>query len=377
MAPTAHLVIRKDYMTKNGEYYIHLRIKINKQKKEFPTGIKIKDLTKFDERTGRLKGNIRESLILENALDKAEQILFKFRIENKLITLDQFKQLYLNRDSLDSFYAFAEQEIKNMAGIVSYEYYRQFKSEMSKLKKYRKEISWNELNLDFIEGYERYMKITLNNKVNTVSKTMKKIKKLCSVAVRKNLLKESPFTYYRIKSEPTGRLFLTENELKFLMELFSSGSLSFYLQNTLKYFLFSCYTGLRFEDIKQLKYENIRDGQVYIKMHKTKHSISIPLSSYAKKLIKSGLPDENVFHVNSNQKTNAYLKKVVEMAGINKSISFHCARHTFATLGLSFGIDLYTIKEMLGHTDLKTTQIYAKLLNEQKIKGMNFWEDKL
>ena len=110
-------------------------------------------------------------------------------------------------------------------------------------------------------------------------------------------------------------------------------------------------------------------------MHKTKDSEYVPLIEKSKHLIGTGFNNQRVFKVSANQVANRNLKDIMTGAGIKKDISFHCARHTFATVGISLGIPIEVISKLLGHKDLQTTQIYAKVMDHVKIMQMDKWNN--
>ena len=148
------------------------------------------------------------------------------------------------------------------------------------------------------------------------------------------------------------------------------------MKNTLKCFLFSCYSGLRYQDLFNLKYSNIADGFIDIEMEKTNETLRIPLSSKALKLIghEKHKTTDKVLNVYTNQKVNDYLKVGLTLAGIKKNMSFHCSRHTFASISLNLNIPLNVVSKLLGHNDLKTTLIYAKLDEQTKVDEMKKWD---
>ena len=140
----------------------------------------------------------------------------------------------------------------------------------------------------------------------------------------------------------------------------------------------SCFCGLRFSDIKGLKWESIfcDSGQyrLQVVMQKTKAPIYLPLSSEALKWLpmRNGKgADEKVFSLPSNARVNDLIKPWAEAAGITKHFTFHTARHTFATMMLTLGADLYTTSKLLGHTDVRMTQVYAKIVNKKKDEAVN------
>ena len=168
-------------------------------------------------------------------------------------------------------------------------------------------------------------------------------------------------------------------ELESLEKLFAAGNLKATQYNVLRYFLFSCYTGLRYTDMKNFKfgmlqkvnYNNSEKTIIKLEQHKTKNIVSIPVIEKAQQLIGKNYGEhQNVFKVLSNQKTNDRLKDVMKIANINKNITFHSARHTFATVAIEKGIPMEVISTLLGHTELKTTQIYAKINDQVKFDWM-------
>jgi site-specific recombinase XerD len=200
---------------------------------------------------------------------------------------------------------------------------------------------------------------------------MKQLRTLINEAmiIDEQLYSKSPFNGYKLRTEPTTRMFLTKEELDkiFAMKDEFNGK----VKNVVQYFLFSCYTGLRYQDIKDLKFKNVEKDRVVVKMHKTHDTVTIPLIERSLQLIPERQnPEDPVFSVISNQKTNDYLKLALEKAEISKNITFHCARHTFATVALNSGIPLEIVQKLLGHSMIRTTQIYSKVLTETLFKQM-------
>lgn len=127
--------------------------------------------------------------------------------------------------------------------------------------------------------------------------------------------------------------------------------------------------------MERLKYKHIVDDTIKIRMHKTNEPVSVPLIKKAKDIVLSGNPNEKVFQMHANQVTNRIIKRIMKLAGINKNISFHCARHSFATIGISLKIPIEVISRLLGHKDIKTTMIYTRIVDEVKRDEMNKWDN--
>ena len=149
------------------------------------------------------------------------------------------------------------------------------------------------------------------------------------------------------------------------------------LEHVRDLFVFSCFCGLAYSDVANLRQENIQksfDGNLWIitKRQKTNTDVNVPLLDIPKMILKKykgKLPDGKILPVISNQKLNAYLKEIADICGIKKNLTFHLARHTYATLQLAAGTDLYTISKMLTHSNVGTTQVYADVVNDLKRKA--------
>lgn len=186
-------------------------------------------------------------------------------------------------------------------------------------------------------------------------------------AVRHGIIAVNPAAGITIAAADSDRQYLTLDELRLMMAtpICQTG-----IKNA---FLFSCWTGLRLSDIQALKPDQIRDGFLYYTQIKTGGVERIKLSDNALAILASHQPGkQRLFEMYSDK---SYISRVVAgwavLAGINKHITFHCARHTFATLCLTYDIDLYTVSKLLGHRDIKTTQIYAKLIDKKKDEAID------
>ena len=205
------------------------------------------------------------------------------------------------------------------------------------------------------------------------------ITSVLNLAVKEKLIATNPTlnldNYEKPKSTNKERIYLTIDELKKL-------ETTEYSNNELKRaFLFSCYTGLRISDITSLKYSNIslNNGTYYIskRIIKVNELTVIPLSLKALQLIDTTKinSDDFVFIKSKVINRNPQLRHWCKIAGINKSISFHSARHTFATIALILGADIYTVSKLLGHTNINTTQIYAKIVDEKKVEVIKLFNN--
>ena len=374
----AYIYIRT-IRNKDISYRVYLRIVFGSQKKEYALGIQISDPSKFDEKKNIIKGGsevAKYNLIIAQTLHRANEIMNDADIQGIKLTAFQFDQLFCKKGNPESFIEFALEEIKQLNSVQSDGYVTHLKTEITKLQSYKKEVTFSDLTYDFLCKYERYMYTALKNKVNTVDSSMKRIKTLINIAVKKDKIHKSPFDIYKIKTEEANRTSLTLDEVKKLNELYDKQILPDYLQNVLRYFIFSCYCGLRYSDVKELEYSDLQFNQgeyfIDVEQGKTGNMVAVPLKSRALQLIG---PIENkqgpIFRVITGQVTNRFLIEIMKAALINKHITFHCSRHSFATIALNIGIELVVVSSLLGHTDIKTTQIYAKVLMSSKSAAMD------
>ena len=208
-------------------------------------------------------------------------------------------------------------------------------------------------------------------------KHLERLKKLLNLAVKLEWVAKDPFAKFSLKFVKTERPFLSQNEVDLIrFHEFNKSNLNLIRD----IFVFSCYTGLSYIDVKNLKKGNIVRGidgsnWIYTVRQKTDQMMRIPLLDVAEEIIENyrqEMKDQSgLLPVYSNQKTNKYLKDIATILEIDKNLTFHCARHTFATtITLSNGVPIETVSKLLGHTKLSTTQIYAKVLETRISQDM-------
>ena len=245
------------------------------------------------------------------------------------------------------------------------------------------DISLKEINHKFITDFEAYMRGVCGCNANTTAKFIQRFKSVVLMARNNGWLHHDPFANYKIKSPKVDRGYLTQEELEAIMQKEFSIKR---LEQVRDIFIFACFTGLAYIDVKNLRETNIRvsfDGNLWVmtKRQKTDVQSNIPLLDAPKQILekyKGALPNGMVLPVPSNQKMNAYLKEIGELCGIGKNLTFHLARHTFATTTtLAKGVPIETVSKMLGHTNIKTTQIYARITDNKISHDMAVLAQKL
>jgi integrase len=250
-----------------------------------------------------------------------------------------------------------------------------------RLKCYSKSnIKISAIDEEWLKGFKKFL---LSQNINVKDDNEKQLKPLSETsariyydrikialnhAVKEKLINRNPcHNVKNIRKKEIERVFLNKNEIQIL-----ANTKCTYLQ-VKKAFLFSCYTGLRYSDIVKLKWKDIGNDRINFNQKKTGGFEYLPLSKTAKKILFNfeqnnilRKPDEFIFNLPSLATIEKTLKQWSKVAKINKSITFHVSRHTFATLALTEGIDLFTVSKLLGHKNIKTTQIYAQIIDEKK-----------
>jgi integrase len=242
------------------------------------------------------------------------------------------------------------------------------------------------LNHQFVTNFEYYLKSYYDNSHNTVMKDIKNLKKIINEAVRNQWLQANPFANFKCTYHKVKRNVLTIEEIETIeTKAFSIQR----LQHVKDLFIFSCYTGISYCDVMRLSPSNITigiDGKYWISTSrkKTDESVLIPLLPQPLSIIEKYKNHPITTHKGcllpyySNQKLNSYLKEIADVCGIEKKLTFHLARHTFATtITLANGVPMETVSKLLGHSSIKTTEIYAKVIEKKISEDMNMLRNKL
>lgn len=242
---------------------------------------------------------------------------------------------------------------------------------------YMRRVSLRQVDREFLLGYIKHLQKNLSPYSAHVY--FANLNTVLNRAFRADLIAMNPVSKLdpsiKPKKPDADREYLTLDEVKALMETDCKRDI------VKRAFLFSCFTGLRISDIESLTWGGIKKTgsgwQVEERQKKTKEIVAVPLSGNAiVQLPKRGKPTDLVWpNLPSRTQININIKNWVKAAGIEKDISFHCSRHTFATLSLTYGADIYTVKELMGHKDIASTQVYAKVVSEKKVDAVNLIPD--
>ncbi len=247
---------------------------------------------------------------------------------------------------------------------------RTYRWDLNKIHDFAPDLSIEEITTDFVKRYRSHLK-EIGNRESTISKALSVFRNFTNKLILDDLISKNPFDRIKIHRVASRRGFLSIRELKslYLNFLEHSSSLLKNERDSLRVFLFSCFTGLRFGDLKTLDATEIVDWKIHKRTHKTGEAVYIPIPVQARLL----LPDiakGPVFHVADNAYFNKRLRSGAKKLGCHRYLHCHMARHTFATTCISIGIPLSVTSKLLGHRSIETTLIYAKYVDTLLDKEM-------
>lgn len=234
---------------------------------------------------------------------------------------------------------------------------------INKIRQYQPKLNCKDIDVPFLQGYVEFMRQRKNSD-GTIYRSLAVLRKFVNILLKKGLVKESPFADFRMHRVRNRRDFLDLDELKTLYNSFFDNMtlLTFSERESMRAFLFSCFTGLRYADLKNLSTEDIKNGKIHKWTQKTGQMVYIPIPKQALALIEYA-KNGRVLHVVNNSSFNKNLKSAASKLGFNRSLHTHLARHTFATSCISLGIPIEVVSKLLGHSVLQTTLIYANYVD--------------
>ncbi len=383
----------------NGFIPIYLRVTVDGERIEFSTK-RFTHPDKWSIEGSCMKGTSAESKATNSYLDTLKSKIYEHQQqliwEGELINAENMRNKLLGIEKrshmLIPIFEKHNDEVKALVGKefaeATYQrYITSLKHTVNFIKwKYKvSDIDIRKIDHEFITSYEFYFKSICNCCQNTTSKYIKNFGKIIRICLANGWIIRDPFQNYTSKMVEVERPFLSQDELDTMFDkIFSTDRL-----NLVKdIFLFSCFTGLAYSDVKKLSFKNIGigvDGErwIYINPTKTDTRSNIPLLPIPSAILEKYrnnpqvINHERLLPILSNQKMNSYLKEIADLCVIHKELTFHIARHTFATtVTLSNGVPIESVSKMLGHKNLHTTQHYAKILDLKVSNDMKALKEK-
>jgi integrase/recombinase XerD len=383
---------------------LYLRIIKDRKTKFVSLGIKLKE-DEWDPQKSLVKKKHPNSQRLNNYIAhkvaEAQGIALEMETNSKYVSPRSIKENILGRSS-QSFIQYYKNYLESLLKNGKLGTHDKANAVYSKLCTYlnNKDLTFDELTVTFLKNYETYLADELGNSVNTIHSNLKIFRKLINDAINEDIFppEKNPFLKFKLKLEKTTKEFLTEEEIKKLEELqFPENSM---MNNHRNIYVFATYAGgLRISDILQLRWHQFDGERILMTTQKTKNVVSVKLPSKALDIINSYKseevkPTDFIFPFLKNDidysdkkvlfdaisshtaYTNKDLKKIAKLAEIDKAIHFHTSRHTFATRALKKGMRIEYVSKLLGHNSIKTTQVYAKIVNNDLDNAMDeFFSD--
>ncbi len=388
--------VKKNSVKKDGTAPLMGRITIDGKVAQFSTKLNVSP-ENWDLTYGRISGRNKNALTTNQRLDA-----IRIRINNcyndlmdrdGFATAQKIKNTFLGigttDNSLLSVFKDHNDDFDKMVGktrsrrtyVMYHTAYIHLKAFV--LSKYRhKDISFKELDATFIHDFEMFMRIEKKLETNSIALYLKSLKRVAKTALQKEIIHKDPFINYQIKKQEKDRGYLTKEELERLGNAILDTEQQLLVRDM---FLFSCFTGLAYIDMKNLKEDDVQrffDGNLWliVRRKKTNTSSNIRLLEIPLKILekyKGTGSDGYIFPMPTNHSCNGYLRKIAKKAKIDKRVTFHMARHSFATMLLSENVPIESVSKMMGHKSITTTQIYAKITNQKISRDMDCLAERL
>lgn len=385
----------------NNYVSVYARITVNGKRANISLKRKVK-VSEWDSNKGRAKGNKQENRLLNRYLDQVKNRIYEAHDqlvkEKVFICAQSIKSRFLGEDKEEySLLTLIDYHNTQMSESLSYGTLKNYFTTQKYIKlfftkKKIQDIYLSQLTFRFLIDFEKFLRTYIPKdhqkkmENNTVMKHIQRLRKMVTLAYKMEWIEKDPFIKFKPTYIKNERDFLREDELQDIIEK----EFDIERLNLVKdLFIFSCYTGLSYIDVMNLNEDNIAigiDGGRWIitNRQKTHNRVKIPILGTAEELLRKyrghikTRKTKTLFPNISNQKLNAYLKEIADICGIKKNLTFHMARHTFATtITLSNGVPIETVSKLLGHTKIATTQIYARVIERKVSDDINNLKHKL
>lgn len=394
--------ITRSNKAKEGLYPLYARISVDGRRVEVSLK-KFINPVNWNDAKGSAKGKSDEirnlNTYLEQIRSRLTECYQELTVKKKLVTAVAVKNLFCGFEekehSLMTIFDYHNVEMKTTlewGTLKNYFTTRRYVEEYLKAHLKTSDVFLSQLNYRFLNEFEIFMKayVPKDQKKpcgqNTIMKHIERLRKVVNMAIKNDWLERDPFQKFQPVFTKSNREFLTADELAAIEQ---KEFKILRLQHAKDMFVFSCYTGLAYIDVYELTPKNLSlgiDGGYWINTcrHKTDIPVRVPLLPPAMAIIEKYKNNPRVLEsgrllpVYANQLLNNYLKEIADFCGIEKPLSFHIARHTFATtVTLTNGVPIETVSKLLGHTSIKTTQIYAKVIEQKVSEDMNLLRQKM
>lgn len=400
---TVKAVIREDKINAKKEAPIYLRI--TKDRKTTFVSLQITVPPEYWDKdrecikkNNKIKGYVRLNNFIDNKRMEMKNQLMNAELMDKTLSSKKIKEIISGEESID-FFEYADRYLQSIENTESVRLYTQCKTVLNKLERFNKSrrLRFTDITISYLKRFGEHLSQQCNNRLNTISTNLKVIRKLYNLAILEELIQEdkSPFKKLKLEWERSNINYLTKEDIERIKSVeFDPSSKDYHVRNL---FVFAIYVGgLRISDLLMLRWRDIQDEarvKVYTQKTKTNLTIKLPrvaidiLSNYKTTNLQTASDFIFPFLTNDvdysnprylykrissvNAAINYRLKEIAIKANIDKHLHFHMSRHTFATRGLEIGLPLSHVSKLMGHSSVKMTENYAKLVNKELDKAMD------
>lgn len=382
--PNVKLYLRKHSPdAKSGVVWVTFFI--NREKINFSTKVSVDEKDWNDKKKTVGSGDktaADKNLVIDNVMARINDVLVKYRLRDKKLTKEAFLRAYHRPSDYNTFYEYVEVQMKKLSPRMEMGTFQTHMTVIRKMKQRAPRLHFDDITREWLDDYFLYLRGEMGNNDNTAYKNMCVLKKYVRLALRDGYMDENPFDGWVIKKTTASCVYLTEEELSILVQLYHSGELECKLHKTLEFFLFMCFSSLHVGDAKTLKLEQFTgDSFTYFRLklrNRKPEPIVVPVSRPLRALIRNiaGVRRNGLLFtgIPADQTMNRYLKDIARIAGINKNLTHKVARHTFATIFLRKTKDLAALKSILGHSEISETLVYAHVMDESKQEGVRCFD---
>lgn len=357
--------IKSDYVRNDGTCAIYLQVRLSGEGKKLPLDINVNP-SSFNDVTQRIKGKSKQAtdwnIIIEKALAEIHEIELDYRMSNRVLTIKKLVKEFINPIPKFDFLQFMDYELEIQKGFIKQSTYNQQRSSYRKLLRFKKSIPFSDIDDDFIKELKMWLKNVEKNKSQTIFTLLKNFKKYLNIANKRGIKTTMDFREIKVVQSRSLRTFLDKNEIQKLHKYWQSEFINNAHKLVLSKFLFSCFSSLRISDIQRIKRDNIVAEFLVYTSQKTEKINKIRLSQSANLFIQKEGP--LFLDMYTDKTINEKLKEIAVVVGIKKRVTFHVARHTFATQFIINGGNVVNLQKLMDHSDIKHTMIYVHIVNQ-------------
>lgn len=377
---TLNIYLRVHGMT--ADYgVVYISFYVNREKINFSTKVRcdIKDWDTENRCVKKTDSDHRDkNLIIGNIAARINNVFVKYRLRDKKLTRYSFLRAYNRPDDYDTFHDFVKENIKSINRNNTLSTLKNHMKILRKVKDYAPLLHFDDITPEWLCDYFRYLAVELKNSENTSYKNMGILKTYVLEAIKQGYMDENPYEDFKIKRVLGNFTYLNEPELQAFVNAYTEGLFDLDKHKVLEFFLFLCFSSLHIGDAQALKLEQFTDDSfVYLRQKTGRNKpepVTVPVSDTLRMIIKNIVGSRKkglIFEkLPAEQTINKKLKQIASDLNVDKNLSSKSGRHTFATIFLANTKDLTALKEILGHSDLRETLVYAHVLDQSKQQGI-------